>query len=363
MGVFDLPRGKPEDKRIKVIADFLTRVVYHEEEIKSALEWAELQPGIYSLKQPRLAWLAAVTDACNGGRLEALVDAAAGVKQDAFLKQELARELEQMPAAGDGRWYRCIDPWDSKLVGPDASRAVIDRSGLRNGLRQLAREQRRVLVISGSAGSGKSHSLRLIEHLWDAKHLVGHRYALVSTHESSGEWTGDQLALTLARRLGLDLDIRPGGDELGDALVRKILDLIVGRYPQDQASPCWIVLDGLDRPLVHESARDMARRLIAMVGLGALRPTRLIITGLDDLTNEERRYAIWERIPAIDNVLMREFISAVAGEVGYQLRQGELDAHVADVLGSGAERRTLDEVEDAVIRLVHGELAGSHDGG
>jgi hypothetical protein len=107
----------------------------------------------------------------------------------------------------------------------------------------------------------------------------------------------------------------------------------------------------------------MARRLIVMVGLGALRPTRLIVTGLDELTNEERRYARWERIPVIDDNLMREFLSAVAGQLGYKLRQGELDAHVTGVLGSGTEPRTLGEVEDAVIDLVRTKLAESHDGG
>jgi hypothetical protein len=157
--------------------------------------------------------------------------------------------------------------------------------------------------------------------------------------------------------------LKPGGDELGDALVRKILDFIVGRYPQDQASPCWIILDGLDRPLVDDSARDMARHLIVMVGLGALRPTRLIVTGLDELTNDERMYARWERIPAIDNDLIREFLSAVASQLGRQLPQGGLDAHVDRILGTGAERRTLAEVEDAVIDLVRDQLAGSRDDG
>lgn len=359
----ELNRG---DSRLIVVTRFLARAAHDRGERETALEIAGMPPELYERDIPWLAWLAAVNDAVNQGKLEALVEAVATVKLDSVLRQSLERELANMPTAaagGDRMWYQCVNPWDSRFVGPDASRAVIDRSGLRSGLRDLAREQRRVLVISGAAGSGKSHSLLLIEHLQDAHQLIGHRFAIVSTHEWGGEVTGVQLALTLARRLGLDLDLKPGGDELGDALVRKILDLIAGRYPQDQASPCWIILDGLDRPLVHESARDMARRLIVMVGLGALRPTRLIVTGLDELTNEERRYASWERIPVIDDSLMREFLSAVAGQLGYQLRQGELDAYVAGVLGSGTVLRTLGEVEDAVIDLVRTRLAVSHDGG
>ena len=58
--------------------------------------------------------------------------------------------------------------------------------------------------------------------------------------------------------------------------------MIVGRYPRDRLIR-WIVLDGLDRPLVQETARDVARQLIVLVSDGDLPDTRLVITGFDTL--------------------------------------------------------------------------------
>ena len=100
------------------------------------------------------------------------------------------------------------------------------------------------------------------------------RFVRVTTHTWSGEVSGEDLALSLADKLGLDIKLTPSR-ELDDARIRKILDMVIGRYPQGDGITRWIILDGLDRPGVQNSARDMAKRLITLVDEGELPQTRL----------------------------------------------------------------------------------------
>ena len=151
-------------------------------------------------------------------------------------------------AAARRLWYEHDDPYTSGFVGLRADRAVINRVRLRQGLRQLATEQYRILLITGAERSGKSHSWDLVQHLRDARKLPGqHRFIKVSTHEWAGKVTGVDLARSLNNKLDLGINLMPSG-ELDEALIRKFLESIVGRFPQDDITR-WIILDGLDRPV------------------------------------------------------------------------------------------------------------------
>ena len=239
---------------------------------------------------------------------------------------------------------------------------------MRDGLRNLATDQYRILVVSGKAGSGKSHSWFLVAHLRDAGKLTGeHRFALVTTHDwEGGEVTGEDLAQTLASKLGLNIELAPSG-ELDDARSRKFLDKLVGKYvdeypPRDRIN-WWIMLDGLDLPGVQKSARDVARRLITMIRRYELQHTRLILTGLNDpgLATGD---AAFEEIPTMDKDLVRSFLGEVAKHLDHTATREELDACVAEVLGTGEPPRELHDVETAVVRLVQTRwVDGGHHGG
>ena len=229
-----------------------------------------------------MTWTEAVPDAARQGKLGRLVACVAETDR-AFGPSLSGRCARCMMLPGGSRaWYRCDDPFACGFVGAGAGRAVIDRQELRQGLQDLAAEEYRVLIVTGEPGAGKSHSWLLIDHLRQAATMMAsHRFVRVTTHDWAGEVSGEDLALKLARRLGLEISLAPS-NELDDTRVRKILDMIVGRYPHDRLIR-WIVLDGLDRPLVQETARDVARQLIASVSDSDLPDTRLIITGFDTL--------------------------------------------------------------------------------
>ncbi|MEV6925057.1 hypothetical protein AB0M46_11225 [Dactylosporangium sp. NPDC051485] len=340
----DLVYADLRHPRTELLIDLLARTVYGDA-VPLALERAGLNPGIYPLGTAWLAWTHAVPDAFQQGRLGALVDAVSELKP-AF-RRELDRRLEQAPGAG---WYRHADPFAWCFVGPRTVRAVIDRYELRASLRQLARADYWVLVVHGPPRSGKSHTWLLLEHLRSAGGLAGHRFARVTTHYWTGEVTGPAFAESLAAKLGLDVDLTPSG-ELDDAWVRKFLDRLVGAYPDDGATR-WIILDGLDRPGVQQSARDLARGLIARVEDAELPHTRLVVTGLDPFGLPGRHAVRVEEIPAIDGAVLRRFLADVAGHLGRDTTGAELDACVAEILGPGPQPPDLALVEESVVRLV-----------
>jgi hypothetical protein len=202
----------------------------------------------------------------------------------------------------------------------------------------------------------------LVDHLRNAGKLIGkHWFVRVTTHAWSGEVTGEELACSLADKLGLNIKLTPSR-ELDDARVRKLLDLIVGQYPQDDGVTRWIVLDGLDRPGVQNSARDMAKRLITLVDEDELPHTRLIVTGLDVLGLTDGYTVQIEEIPSIDKTLVRSFLGEAAVRLGRTVSSEELDACVVEVLGTEEVSRDLRDVEEAVVQLVKSWVGMRHGG-
>jgi hypothetical protein len=352
-----------DDPRTRIIAEILTKTIYHEEAIADAITGAGLVPGDYLPNVAKLAWVQAVPDVIREHRLDALVGAV-GAHDPAFGATLEARLKPLLGMPGVGGWYPCHDPFYCGFVGPGAGRALIDRAGLRGGLHDLAVDDYRVLVVYGPSGSGKTHSWRLIDHLRQAGKLTGHKCVRVSTHKwGNAEVTGEMVAQSLADRLGLE--IRPAGSgELEDARARKLLDLITGKYPADGVTR-WIVIDGLDRPRVRDSARDVGRDLITMVADGELENTRLVITGFDAGWIGDSGSVRFETIPAIDAALVRAFLTDTATRLGRPVGAAELHAHVTEVLG-GDPAPTLAEIEDAIVRLVKREWGpgpGGQNGG
>jgi hypothetical protein len=343
----------PGDPRTRVVIDLLAERVYRPAPVDEALEAAGLKPGNYPLERAKLTWAAAVPDAASQGRLSLLIEQV--VRAEPAFRTELDRRLRLLiaPPGAMHNWYHHNDPYACQFVGPRASRALIDRVELRRGLRALARDDYRILVVNGPSRSGKSHTWVLIDHLRNAGQLIGtHRFARVTTHAWSGEVTGEDLGLSMARKLGLDVRVASSREQ-DDTRVRKILDTLVGNYPQGDGVTRWIILDGLDRPDVQASARDLARRLITLVDEGELPHTRLIVTGLDTLGLQVGYSVRHETIPAINVALVRSFLAEVAEHLGRQVTGDELDALAAEALSPGpAPPPDLHQVEESVVRLV-----------
>jgi hypothetical protein len=342
-----------DDPRTREVVRLLTERVYGQQKVAATLEAAGLVPGKYTLDPAELAWLAAVPDAARQRRLGLLLQRVADA-EPAFLP-ELHRRMAPLVATpfAAGAWYHYADPLRCRFVGPGARRAVVDRNGLRQALQALASDDFRVLLVTGEPRSGKSHTWVLVDHLRSAGSLLGsHRFARVTTHHWSGDVHGQDLARSLIAKLALDVVVQPA-NEADETMVRKLLDGMVGLYPADGVTR-WIVLDGLDRANVQGAAHDFARTLVDLVNAGELPDTRLIVTGLDPLGLDAGYGLQYERIPAIDEALVRSFVLDVAAHLARDVDAAEVDALVAEVLAAGGDgdERDLAEVERALFRVL-----------
>jgi hypothetical protein len=358
----DLSLTDLRDPRTQLIIDMLKNSVYGEAKVSAILEAAGLSPGDYHLGSAKMTWTEAVPDAARIGKLGQLVACVA--ETDRAFGSELEQRIRPLLTlpGGSSAWYRCDDPFACGFVGAGAGRAVIDRQELRRGLQYLVADEHRVLIVTGEPGAGKSHSWLLIDHVRQVATMrTSHRFVRVTTHDWSGRVSGEDLALKLALRLGLDISLVPSS-ELEDTRIHKILDMIVGRYPHDGVTR-WIVLDGLDRPLVQETARDVARQLISLVSDSDLPKTRLIITGFDTLglvTDDPYRL---EQIPSIDEPLVSTFLATVASHLGHHTSPEELAALAAEVLEVGGTPQRLREIERAVVQIVREHWTKGSDNG
>ncbi|GAA0451296.1 hypothetical protein [Streptomyces olivaceiscleroticus] len=345
--------GDLSDERAQLIIRMLSEHVYGERSVADALQTAGLVPGDYPLSTARLTWTTAVPDAVQRGMLGILIQGV--IASNAAFGTELERRLCRLvaPPAGRAGWYHNDDPYSCAFVGLRSARALMDRQELRNGLRDLVRGEYYVLVVYGAPRSGKSHTWVLVDHLRNTAKLAGtNRFARVTTHAWSGQVTGEDLAHSLAAKLGLDIALAPS-TELDDTRVRKFLDQFVGRYPHGDGITRWIVLDGLDRPGVQDGARDLAKRLIRLVEERELQQTRLIVTGLDPLGLQIGYAVRKEEIPVIGRALVSSLLKdVVAPHFGRTVTDAELEECLREVLGPGPEERDLGEIEQAVVQLV-----------
>jgi Effector-associated domain 1 len=147
------------------------------------------------------------------------------------------------------------------LGGAQVPRPFIDRVELRRLLRQFTEQDaERVLVVTGEKRTGKSYSWHLIRHIgFSVTGVEPFRIDL-------GDWVGPPMGPydvmeSVAMRLALDG--MPPRESLAqeDAQAWKLRVWFLGQMRRLEV-PCWLVLDGLDRAPLTESAR---RLIIAIV--------------------------------------------------------------------------------------------------
>jgi hypothetical protein len=332
--------------------------VYDRAKVTAILNAAGFLPGRYADGTAQLTWMAVVPDAARDKKLDRLVESV-GETEPAFVRELHARlEALAAPAAGGRAWYHHADAYDCRFVGPGAVRAVVDRVTLRSTLRRLAEDGYRVLLVFGEQ-PGKSHTWLMIEHLWSRTGMLSGADppVRVTTHTWSGAVSGEDIAGSLFTKLGLDITLAQS-QESEETRVRKLLDKLVGNYPKNDPSTRWILLDGLDRPRVHESARDFARGLVMLVNAGELPRTKLVVTGMDPLGLDAGYGMLEEQIERIDAALVHLFLTDVAEHLGRTVGPGEIDGLVAEVLGHGGAPEDLSELERSLYRTLSARWAG-----
>lgn len=335
----------------------LRQAIYHSEDIEPVCREIGMDPSGFCWRDPaRLLWPAVTRDAADAGQLDSLIRKvrerrpALAAEFDAILNAELPSHS----------WYYCADPFKSRLVGPGNRMAVLDRDGLRAGLVALALQDYPVLAIQGPAGSGRSYTKRILQHV--ATHAA-HRWKLViidaEEHLPDPAHAGD-LFRALAAKLHLPFTVN--ADELTEdtAKARETVNAFVGTF-----SHClprarrWIFLDSLDRQRVQPDLHAAVGHLARDIADGQLDDTRLILTGhpgdfAPDVLDVLRR----EEIAEITEPQVRAFFRSIALDIDRTLEPGDLVQLVADV-SAGAGGGGLRELGQAASDVAHRFFGGA----
>lgn len=329
----------------------VSNALVHEAEMREAWGRAAMEPGKFPFGDtPRNVWNAMLRDAYNAGRLEQLLGQAEHL-QPALTSSLAVAFAEVAPL----RWYSCTDPYSSRMLGPGARRALINRSQLRKNLRDIVLDDYLVCNIQGQSGTGKSHSGYLIQHL--AQHpQIGSESIRIDIKEDHPNGVDAHAFVTgLAERLGMSstfvVDEATHATSIADSLARKFLS----RFPDLRARARWIFIDGLDRPGVQDDVHVFVRRLALAAANGELKGVRLFMTGYrGDFHNDVLDVLCQEEIDSIDRSHLEDFFTDIAEHVGAEL-EAEEAVRLADRV---LERASLSDL--GRLGLAASEVAREH---
>ncbi len=337
--------------------ELLREAIYRSDDIEQICQEIGLDPSrLYWGDPANKLWPAVTHDAADTGRLEILVlkvrerRPALTAEFDAILRAELPSES----------WYHCADPFKSKLVGPGNSMAVLDRDGLRAGLVAIAMQGYPILAIHGPAGSGRSYSKRILQHV---AMQAAHRCELVivdaEEHLPNPAHAGHLLwALAAMLHLPFTADV----DELTEntAKARDAVTAFVGAFSRClPKARRWIFLDSLDRQRVQPDLHAAVGHLAWDIANGALEDTRLIVTGhpgdfAPDVLDVLRR----EEITPIADQQVRAFFRGIAKDIDRTLESGDLVKLIADV-DAEARGGGLRDLGRAASNVAHRYFGGT----
>jgi hypothetical protein len=318
--------------------DTLAQALYLRQDLTEVWLAIGMDPArVYWDQAARTLWPALTRDAADNGLLEELIlqvrkrRPVLSEKFDSILNAEICT----------GSWYVCANPFMSRLVGPGHRLAVLDRSGLRSGIIDVAQQHFPVLAIRGPSGSGRSYSRRILQHVAQQPD-IGFDLIVVDAAALSKPAGARELLERLAGRLGIvatfDVDIHTEANRKAREMVEEFVD----RFRQIPRMNRWIFLDSLDRPHVQEDLHTAVGHLASEIEAGQLDSTRLVVTGHPgDFAQEVMDVLVEETIAEISELEVRAFFREVANDIGKALEGADLDSLVSEVMiraGTGGLR-------------------------
>jgi hypothetical protein len=202
---------------------------------------------------------------------------------------------------------------------------MIDRDPLRDSMEELTGPLgQRILVVTGSGGSGKSHTRRLIWHLRDA--LGGFEVVDIDLEREARLLGPDQtfeprhIAALLVVRLGYPgFTLAPPPDDKQWATwTLQFCNDLENRMRTDQQRR-WIVIDAFNKITLTDEVLDLVKELAVRVG-EQLSRVRLILVGLRHDLPPALRPTVRPDVPGqVGRRELAEFLLGYLAEVGCTL--------------------------------------------
>ena len=294
-------------------------------------------------------WRDLAADLQGAGLLRGLLDEAVG------RKPQLAPALAPIDADDPAFPGNPIDRYLVRLVGPGRV-PIIDRSELRNKLKNFIEYPMPVLIIKGSPRSGKSHSFELIKHVIgdaDSPKLIWIDFAPAAYGTSAAD-----LTRLICTRLRLE-DVSGGpvrttavrnAAELGDALLGAYNDKF------DDKVKRILVIDGLNRTDLQSDVYALIGKLVVDVVNNQFIRTQLVVTGYMGAFDRDLNWKMETDVTAaINQTHVYKYFEDLGVDLGRNLQPTDLNAMVATAMaGSPGLEDLADRVRTKAMELVAG---------
>lgn len=201
-----------------------------------------------------------------------------------------------------------------------ASRIMVDREDLRASLRLLSMPLgKRIMVVTGSKNSGKSHSYQLISYLWQ----VRGGFSLIPIDlEAYPRVLGANtivepcdVARALVKKLNYGFgSLEPPKDRQWARWVLDFCDDIEARALEDNRFR-WVVIDGFGRVVLAQATLDLIKELAVRIEKNLAR-FRLILLGYDGVPPDVLSQAEREIIGPIGITQLTKFFGHAYQQLG-----------------------------------------------
>jgi len=232
------------------------------------------------------------------------------------------------------------NPEDDWLLGEDV---FINRADLRQKLRGLRPGAgKRVLIVRGERYTGKSYTLRLIQHVAQVRREQVACIDVADTFGTTG--TPGDFAVTLLRNLNLPhKDVPERDPQNPNRWPKELCPFLIGRLRSLQ-DPWWIVLDGCARAKLGAELWATIIQLCAEIQAN-LQQLRVALLDFDEAVQPPlKRHARIEQIARINAEHVRNlFLTALAGQ-GHVTEQ-RLDEEI-DAVFEGIDVTSTDPAEE-----------------
>jgi hypothetical protein len=325
LGILDqtyFNRGDPDGKEL---LDALLTLYYQQQKTISVVQEAGMKPSQFCWNDPMEdVWPEILEKAAATQTLLRLIKVIS--EDSASTAYPVFRRLLERPVAA-----RPIDPYLACLLGTGNRHAFIDRSMLRDHVRDMADpDGPRVLIVTGPSCSGKSYSWYLINHV--------RREGEFSPHPVNfSQWSGPPAGPADVMRLvaaTLCWEAPPvDHTALDDAQARTLLYWFIGKMAKEPGRT-WLIFDGLLGPTVTDAALRLIEGIATAAEQGTAGELRVVLIEYSrSLPQDVDPYALREPIKQVGVTELRAFFQNAAHALGAELDDGALDLLVQQVLG------------------------------
>ena len=324
MGILDQTYFSPADRDGQELLAAVLALYYQAEQARTLVQAADLPPAQFAWNTPMAdVWPRILERAAAGHAMSRLLTA---IRDDpgSAAYPVFARLLTATGAEP-------ADPFLACLLGTGGRRAFIDRTTLRQCVRELVDPVGpRVLIVTGPPLSGKSYSWYLINHVRRQGGFAPHPVDL-------SQWSGPPAGPADVMRLitnALCWEMQPADrTAMEDAQARTLLSWFSGKMAAERDRH-WLIFDGLQGATITDAALRLVDGIATAAEQEKAGELRVVLIEYSrTLPQEVDPYALREHISQVGVAELRAFFQAAARDVDQEVDSGGLDLLVEEVLG------------------------------